>query len=107
MITQYNTGLQGERTKMGQCLDIFTRVRNNTGQSPEPSEKANNIVTSTPILNQTYTISGNPNETELSNSYYVTALAMSPTSDSSMEQTLTQDMFKNLSGDRTGSAEQE
>ena len=90
---------------MGQCLDIFTRIRNNNTRAPELHERTNNVITSTPINNQTYTVSSDPNETGLSNSNYVTALMMSPITDSSPEQTLTQDMFKNMSDSGTENAE--
>ena len=90
---------------MGQCLDIFTRIRNNNTRAPELHERASNVITSTPINNQTYTVSSDPNETELSNSNYVTALMMSPITDSSPEQTLTQDMFKNMSDSGTENPE--
>ena len=90
---------------MGQCLDIFTRFRNNNTRAPELSERANNVITSTPISNQTYTVSNDSNETGLSNSHYFTALMMSPITDSSPEQTLTQDMFKNTSDSGTENTE--
>ena len=90
---------------MGQCLDIFTRTRNNNTRAPELYEEASNVITSTPINNQTYTVSSDPNETGLSNSNYVTALMMSPITDSSPEQTLTQDMFKNMSDSGTENPE--
>ena len=90
---------------MGQCLDIFSRIRNNNIRTPEIPEGAANVITSTPINNQTYTVSSDPNETGLSNSNYVTALMMSPITDSSPEQTLTQDMFKNTSDSGTENAE--
>ena len=90
---------------MGQCLDIFTRIRNNNTRAPELHERTSNVITSTPINNQTYTVSSDPNETGLSNSNYVTALMMSPITDSSPEQTLTQDMFKNMSDSGTENAE--
>ena len=90
---------------MGQCLDTFTRIRNNNTRAPELYEEASNVITSTPINNQTYTVSSDPNETGLSNSNYVTALMMSPITDSSPEQTLTQDMFKNMSDSGTENPE--
>ena len=86
---------------MGQCLDIFTRTRNNNTRAPELSVKASNAITSTQINNQTYTVSSDPNETGL----YFTTLMMSSITDPSPEQTLTQDIFKSMSDSGTENAE--
>ena len=86
---------------MGQCLDIFTKFRNNNASGPELSERVSSVITSAQVNNQTYTVSSDPNETGL---YFVT-LMMSPITDSSPEQTLTQDMFKNTSDSGTENTE--
>ena len=90
---------------MGQCLDILARVRNNGTHVSELHERTSNVViTSTP--NRTFIVPTNSNDSTLSERY-VTALPFSPNASSSLEQTITQDMFKSPFDNKTEGEDRE